>query len=376
MNEPNPQVHANAYSPFAYCLAENEISNPSLIIDDLFSFEDLPGIRELLWLFFRTAITGSYTHELSQKERSALVTLFEKLANLVEAVHLIHVGSNEKSKPVFNVYSFFSEFIQIANLEKLVGQMGGDLIEQVKKVIEIIVQVTNAEKLFLASVGKDASGIVQYDFLILLPGSATYTFKDYQTEIESQCSHFGSLLAWCCKTTDAYRHVQEGHIFYSGICTGHLLVYDNERLPLPARSGIDIAEIKVKARNIFTKNFDLASSFLEGATYFITNRQLNAAAFLLHQAAELSLRALLLSLTAFNARGHNLQSLLRHCNFCAPELTNLFPQNIDAEKELYHLLHTAYVHTRYRNNYAISPEHILLLLERVGKLQSQTGQIF
>ena len=86
---------------------------------------------------------------------------------------------------------------------------------------ETIVQVTNAEKVFWASIVKDVSGVVFYDFLVLLPDSAPYSYKEYQTQIEREGCNFGSVLVWYNKTTETYKLLKEGHIFYSANCTSN-----------------------------------------------------------------------------------------------------------------------------------------------------------
>ena len=153
-------------------------------------------------------------------------------------------------------------------------------------------------------------------------------------------------------------------------------MYDNKRLPLPEKAIIDIADIKVKARNIFNDAFHNAKSYLDGAEYFATSNQYKQAAFLLHQATEHALRALSTSLTALTTYGHNLKSLLRHSCFCAPDLNTIFPKNTDQEKELFNLLNSAYVSARYGPNYEINQEQVMLLLDRVNSLLTQTEQSF
>jgi len=70
-------------------LTEEEIQDPYLVIHDLFDFDHLPGIRELLWDSFKIMITGDYTHT-SDKQKKVLVTVYEKMEKLVEAAHIIH----------------------------------------------------------------------------------------------------------------------------------------------------------------------------------------------------------------------------------------------------------------------------------------------
>jgi hypothetical protein len=53
-------------------LTEEEIHNPYLVIHDLFDFDHLPGIRELLWDSFKTMITAIILIPATSKERYPL----------------------------------------------------------------------------------------------------------------------------------------------------------------------------------------------------------------------------------------------------------------------------------------------------------------
>jgi HEPN domain-containing protein len=375
-NEASPIPPKNVFPP--QNLTQVEIDNPYQVIYELFDFAHLPRIRELLWDFFKTAVTGNYSHDLHRRERELLVTMYEKIKKLVEAVHIINEKQKESKKPVFETYPFSVENIDSINLARITGthQVEIHLQEKLRTVIETIIRITNAEKLFWSGFTINNRNRPQFDFLVLLPKNAKYSYSDYLTQVQAKCSEIGSVLIWCNKINEVYRQLREGHIFYSAVCTDGLLVYDNKRLPLPEKAVIDIAAIKVKARNIFADAFHNAKSYLDGAEYFATSNQYKQAAFLLHQATEHALRALLSSLTAINSYGHNLKSLIRHAWFCAPNLDTIFPKNTDEEKELFDLLNAAYVDARYSSTYEISQEQVMLLLDRVNTLLTQIEQSF
>jgi len=81
--------------PIHYLNAD-EIANPLSVIQGFFSFAHLPEVREMLWLSFKTNVTGTFPQEeaLNPKDRYYIVLLHEQLERLVEAAHLI----NEKRK--------------------------------------------------------------------------------------------------------------------------------------------------------------------------------------------------------------------------------------------------------------------------------------
>ncbi len=76
-------------APPLHKLNAAETKEPMLVIDELFDFADLPDVRELLWSWLKVTVTGTYHKELSSSERSAIVSLYEKLEKLVEASHVM-----------------------------------------------------------------------------------------------------------------------------------------------------------------------------------------------------------------------------------------------------------------------------------------------
>lgn len=379
MNEPlNPSCIGATYHNSPQKLSSAEIANPHQVIYDLFDFAHLPRIRELLWEFFKTTVIGNYTHDLHRRERELLVTMYEKIEKLVEAAHIINEKQKQLKRPVFETYPFSAENIDSINLCRLAGfyPVENVLQEKLTTVVETIIRITNAEKLFWSGFTINSRNRPQFDFVVLLPKNAKYSYSDYLTQVQTKCGELGSVLIWCNKINEVYTHLRVGHIFYSAVCTDGLLVYDNKRLPLPEKTIIDIAAIRVKARNIFTDAFHDAKSYLDGAEYFATSNQYKQAAFLLHQAMEHVLRALLASLTALTKYGHNLKSLIRHSRFCAPELDAIFPNNTDEEKKSFNLLNTAYVAARYSPNFEISQAQVMSLLDRVNTFLVQTERSF
>jgi hypothetical protein len=81
-----------------YKLSKAEMNDPTLVIDELFDFADLQDVRELLWGWLKTTVTGTYHKDLSASERYAIIALYEKMEKLVEAVHVIHESPEKISR--------------------------------------------------------------------------------------------------------------------------------------------------------------------------------------------------------------------------------------------------------------------------------------
>lgn len=182
-------------------LTPAEIANPYQVIYELFDFAHLPRIRELLWEFFKTTVIGNYTHDLHRRERELLVTVYEKIEKLVEAAHIINEKQKESKKPVFETYPFSTDNIDSINLARIAKthELETSLNEKLKAVVETIIRVTNAEKLFWSGFIINSRNRPQFDFIVLLPSNAKYSYSDYLTQVQAKCSEIGSVLIWCNK---------------------------------------------------------------------------------------------------------------------------------------------------------------------------------
>lgn len=114
----------------------------------------------------------------------------------------------------------------------------------------------------------------------------------------------------------------------------------------------------------------------ESAEQFLVNAKENSArgwgklaAFLLHQSAERLYHCVLLVLTLYSPKSHNLVFLRTQCERIAPELAEAWPHADKFERRCFELLRAAYVKARYSPHYTITDEELGWLTERVVVLQ-------
>lgn len=89
-------------------LNKEEVENPYLVIEELFDFAHLPEIRNLLWEWLKTTVTGDFNESLDTREKSSLLFFYEKIEKLIEASHIIlqlqkkeATQEQEKSRHIF-----------------------------------------------------------------------------------------------------------------------------------------------------------------------------------------------------------------------------------------------------------------------------------
>ena len=93
------------------------------------------------------------------------------------------------------------------------------------------------------------------------------------------------------------------------------------------------------------------------------------AAFNLHQATESLYQGLLLVLTLYAPRSHNLVHLRKMTEPLEPRLREVWPQETKFQKRCFELLRAAYVKARYSRHFRITSEELAYISERIELLR-------
>ncbi len=135
-----------------------------------------------------------------------------------------------------------------------------------------------------------------------------------------------------------------------------------------------------KAELYFKKWFKNANMFFEDyETNMIKGENdheyFNKAAFELHQATERYLMTILLVLTDYKPKIHDLDELnIRVCKLDA-RLKTVFPRKTEEQERLFILLKKAYIDARYKMEYSVEKEELEYLAKCVEKLKILAEQI-
>lgn len=245
----------------------------------------------------------------------------------------------------------------------------------VQEIIAFLAETVQPEKIFLlnhpALDGAGATGYV--DLLVVVPCRSHILFAEHQGLVEF--SNLRSHQVVCSlHRSDAVRAaLAQGHIHYSLSCTPDRLVYDNGGSPLPVTPMLLLQALREQATLKFEVGYGNALAFYGSAQ---SCDHANIGMFMLHQAAEMTYRAILLSLMDKQLHTHSIKALIKHSRRCSPQFNSVFPRDTPAEKQLVHQLEEAYLKARYEPGYSVSPEARELLFGRVGKLLGVTRQVF
>lgn len=137
----------------------------------------------------------------------------------------------------------------------------------------------------------------------------------------------------------------------------------SEPRPLPPTTAFE------EASEHFEEWKESEAGFARLAAFAISNGDLKHAAFLLHQTAETLYQGLLLVLTLYSPKSHNLVNLRKMTEPLEPRLREVWPQDTKFQKRCFELLRAAYVKARYSRHYRITEEELAYLVERIELLR-------
>lgn len=203
------------------------------------------------------------------------------------------------------------------------------------------------------------------DLLITISNKSEVPFKELEPILDIAYLKNQRIACSLHKEGNVIEGLKNGHIFYSLNCIPENLVFDDKVLIYPVTSPDALKQMKQTAFEKFTGYYNKARDFYESATLLNQNRSGSIVLFMLHQAAELIYRGLLLSLNQYDKRTHEIRSLKKYARRCAWPLNEYLPDFTENDKRLLHILDNGYLRSRYEDNYPIDDTDLVELFERV-----------
>ncbi|WP_342272465.1 HEPN domain-containing protein [Candidatus Tisiphia endosymbiont of Parasteatoda lunata] len=171
------------------------------------------------------------------------------------------------------------------------------------------------------------------------------------------------------------RQLEKGQYFFSDIKKEGILLYNSGEFILSEAKELSWKERRPIAEKDYKYWFKKAKDFLLLAHLCLDIEQLNNAAFMLHQATESFYNAILLVFTGYKAKSHDILGLGDRARSHHYDLYKIFPHETPEQEECFTLLRNAYVDARYDQDYTISKEQLLYLINRVEELKIVTEKI-
>jgi HEPN domain-containing protein len=215
-----------------------------------------------------------------------------------------------------------------------------------------------------------------YYLVVLLDEKEKIAEHEVGNKIEDICRHHISVIAIVHKVNVARQGIEKGKRFWNNIISRGMNIYRLPELQLPEFQMVTEEEL-IKRASIDWERWGLqGQSFLKGAKYYIENSDFTVAVFLLHQAAESTLIAIIKAVLGYRMSAHNLSRMLRLTLLFTDELKNVFELNTTEGSQMFNLLQTAYSEARYRGSFSADEESVKILVPKVELLLDTAKAVY
>ncbi|MCF3111364.1 HEPN domain-containing protein [Niabella sp. CC-SYL272] len=209
-------------------------------------------------------------------------------------------------------------------------------------------------------------------FIVLQPQEAR-NFKDLHAYI-----HTASLGSWnirftLCQRSQFLQQRKQGNLFCVLSCNDERLVYARGGVVLEPIDSRIVHQWLEKSRQTLETGLARGRRIFEHALLFEEEGAKGLACFMLHQAAELSLRGFAAAFSGVYLRQHSIRELLYHCSRIHRRFASFF--KTAAEFEMLTLLETSYTAARYQNEFTIADPFLEILKEKVASILACTDEI-
>lgn len=166
---------------------------------------------------------------------------------------------------------------------------------------------------------------------------------------------------------DVNDQLHRGRPFFVDIDRDGIIVYEYEPRELAKPGNLSEAEKLAEAQGHFEQWFEASTDFLWGAQAFSEKNSPRRAAFMLHQAVETAHHAVLLTLTLYSPKLHDIKILRSWAESLDPRLIQVWPRKTRYERRAFNHIRRAYVEARYSKHYRITKE---LLTEATASVEA------
>ncbi len=216
---------------------------------------------------------------------------------------------------------------------------------------------------------------VGHYWLLVLVDNVGKCNSHLQDKMENSCRSLLPVTIIVLDISTFGNWLKQGHRFAQTVKEIAVLLYTSSDSPFQSVAYRRQDNNKEVNNLSHAQSIIIIQEFIAGAELYDKRSQYRMAAFMLHQAAEHALHAILKVGTGLHINTHNIDKLVRYCSMVADRVNDFFPRNSQVNKRLFHLLQEAYIATRYKESDGITSNDIKTLMDRINGLYQMAVSI-
>lgn len=354
-------------------LSAVERINPYRFIRNFFKTYSIDQYRNFLYEWLETGLSVNAVDE--SMEACEIIYFYENMQQLYEAAWIIRQreitptlkkkGDNTEDLPEISqkTRAGLSLFKQDCTFNNLLTNAEKDGLGELVKLI--CTEIASLQ--LIVYLGTHPSPNTFY--LLIITDEADKTPEhEIVNKIETNCKYLINVCAIVHKSDGFLRALREGSRFFINALRRANIAYRSAELVIPDLRNIDDELIRTKAESNWARWGGQGKNFLDAALNSIDEGNINLAVFLLHQAAESTLTAIIRVELDYRIAIHNLARMLRLSLIFTDGLKKVFDLNATADVQLFELLQTAYSAARYKDDFNADEETAMALSDKICKL--------
>ncbi|WP_457129257.1 HEPN domain-containing protein [Mucilaginibacter sp. HD30] len=354
-------------------LSSVERINPYLAIGNFFKVYSVDQYRDFLYEWLETGLSKDAVDE--SLDVSDVIYFYENMQKLYEAVWIIRqreiepvIKKKDDDEPqitaevkrfpnslsLIRVNCAFNEMITPEEKHGL-NQLKELILSEVRSVLMIV------------HLGTHPSPATYY-LLIITEEKDKTPEHSIVDKVEQICKPFINVCAIVHKSDAFMRALNEGNRFFMNALARNKIAYQSENLVLPDLKHIDNLLVKTQAETIWNRWGKQAKDFLDTSLNCYDDGNYNLALFLMHQAVESTLSAIIRVNLGYRLAIHNLARQLRITLIFTDDFKTVFDLGSVEGIQLFEFLQTGYSAGRYKDDFNADKEVVKALSDKVCKL--------
>lgn len=248
------------------------------------------------------------------------------------------------------------------------------LIANYKDIIAVLTTKFNIEQIYLNTYNREK---LPYELVILVSNIYVKTMGDLVPRITNSIRDYPEFRVSCYVAFQAKNKIRSGNLFLFTSCVTEKLLYKKEGsdfVLIP--DSFDFEKFSKKVYDIRVGELKKVEEFKEGYFFYKEKSQHSMAAFMIHQAIELTYRYLEVVLSAKERVKHSIRGHHHYLQEITTMYVSIFEEENDTDQYLLNVLEDIYRSTRYEDNYNVKLEALVLLEDKLDQLNANAIHIY
>ncbi len=350
-----------------------ELINPYMAIQQCFDVYTINQYRAFLYEWLETGLSNHAADETL--EPSDIIYFYEHMQKLYEAAWIIR---QREIQPVlkkdFDDKECSTEFVRNESStfpliqrncrfnERLTPEEIAGLNELVKIILDEVASVQ-----LISCLGTHPNPAAYY-LLVITDEKDKTPEHELVNNIEDHCRYRINVHALVHKSDAFMRTLEEGNRFFSNALSAGNVCYQTPEINLPEPLVSALQPLKLNMDNYWKRWGYQGKAFLDTALQRFERGDLNLTSFLLHQAVESTLSAIIRVNLDYRVVNHNLSKMFKLTLMFTDDFRDLFDLTKPEDIQLFTLLQNAYSAARYKDDFMADKEIVKDLADKVVQL--------